>query len=54
MGAGALAPGRVCIQFSKDKGFKAFEMREKIEFSLKWLGGRPTRAGRKRPRLGLL
>jgi hypothetical protein len=35
MGAGALAPGRVCTEFPKDKEFRAFEMLEKIEFSLK-------------------
>jgi hypothetical protein len=33
--AGALAPGRVCTEFPKDKEFRAFEMLEKIEFSLK-------------------
>ena len=35
MGAGALAPGRVCTEFPKDKEFRAFEMLEKIGFSLK-------------------
>jgi hypothetical protein len=35
MGAGALAPGRVCTEFPKDKEFRAFEMLEKIDFSLK-------------------
>jgi hypothetical protein len=35
MDAGALAPGRVCTEFPKDKEFRAFEMLEKIEFSLK-------------------
>jgi hypothetical protein len=40
MGAGALAPGRVCTEFPKDKEFGAFEMLEKIGFSLK-----PRRCG---------
>jgi hypothetical protein len=35
MGAGALAPGRVCTEFPKDKEFRAFEMLEKIELSSK-------------------
>jgi hypothetical protein len=35
MGAGALAPGRVCTEFPKDNEFRAFEMLKKIEFSLK-------------------
>jgi hypothetical protein len=35
MGAGALAPGRVCTEFPKDKEFRAFEMLEKIELSAK-------------------
>jgi hypothetical protein len=35
MDAGALAPGRVYTGFPKDKEFRAFEMLEKIEFSLK-------------------
>jgi hypothetical protein len=35
MGVGALAPGRVCTEFPKDKEFGAFEMLEKIGFSLK-------------------
>jgi hypothetical protein len=35
MGAGALAPGSVYAVFPKDKEFRAFEMLEKIEFSLK-------------------
>ena len=35
MGAGALAPGRVCTEFPRDKEFRAFEVLEKIEFSLK-------------------
>ena len=35
MGAGALAPGRVCTEFPKDTEFGAFEMLEKIGFSLK-------------------
>ena len=41
MGAGALAPGRVCTEFPKDKEFRAFEMLEKIGVSLK-----PRRCGR--------
>jgi hypothetical protein len=32
MGAGALAPGRVCTEFPKDKEFRAFEMLEKSSF----------------------
>jgi hypothetical protein len=35
MGAGALARVRVCTEFPKDKEFRAFEMLEKIGFSLK-------------------
>ena len=35
MGAGALAPGIVYAVFPKDKEYRAFEMLEKIEFSLK-------------------
>jgi hypothetical protein len=35
MGAGALAPGRVCTEFPKDKEFRAFEMLEKIDLSSK-------------------
>jgi hypothetical protein len=35
MGAGALAPGRACTEFPKDKEFRAFEMLEKIELSAK-------------------
>jgi hypothetical protein len=35
MGAGALAPAGVCTEFPKDKEFRAFEMLEKIGFSLK-------------------
>jgi hypothetical protein len=35
MGAGALAPGRVCTEFPRDKEFGAFEVLEKIELSSK-------------------
>jgi hypothetical protein len=40
MDAGGLATGRVCTEFPKDKEFRAFEMLEEIEFSLK-----PRRCG---------
>jgi hypothetical protein len=39
MGAGALPPGSVYAVFPRDKEFRAFEMLEKNEFSLKWLEG---------------
>jgi hypothetical protein len=49
MGAGALAPGRVCTEFPKDKGFRAFEMLEKIEFSVHFLSNHVVVAGKMVP-----